>query len=290
MALGRAYMLLPGLLLYMLGWGIALAMGQTFDLLRFLLGYAAFALPHLSVSYSDDYFDQEGDRLGHPAGLTGGSGVLVRSPQLASAALFIAKLLLALGFLASLVFILVYPDSWPVLLVFIVGGLLGWYYSAPPVRFSSRGLGEEAAVAGVGIIMPLSGFMCSGASLVFSMAALALPLACFALTFILSVELPDADADRKGGKNTYVSRRGVEGGSRLIALASCIGTLSFLVIYLWGGFLPQEMMALSLASLLPTALFVLLAILRPEALLRARAGVSALMAFLVIAVTAIFLA
>jgi 1,4-dihydroxy-2-naphthoate octaprenyltransferase len=177
-----------------------------------------------------------------------------------------------------------------VLFVFIAGGLLGWYYSAPPARFSARGLGEVAAVAGVGLIMPLAGFMCSGAAVVPVLAVLVLPLACFALTFILSVELPDADADRRSGKNTYVSRRGVEGGSRLIALASCVGTLSFLVIYLWGGFLPPEMMALFFASLLPTALFTMLAILRPEALLRARTGVSALMAFLVMAVTALYLA
>jgi 1,4-dihydroxy-2-naphthoate octaprenyltransferase len=290
LSLGRVYMLVPGLLLYMLGWGIALALGQAFDAGRFLLGYAAFALPHLSVSYSDDYFDQAGDRLGAPSGLSGGSGVLLRAPELAPTALRMAKALLGLGFLTALLFALAYPDSWPVLIVFLAGGLLGWFYSAPPLRLSARGWGEVAAMAGVGIIMPLAGFMCSGHDLMPSLALLMVPLACFALTFILSVELPDAEADRLSGKNTYVSRQGLEGGSILIALASCIGTLSFLLIAMWGGLLPREMMALFLASLLPTFLFILMATARPDPFLRAKAGVSMLMVFLVIALSALLFA
>jgi 1,4-dihydroxy-2-naphthoate octaprenyltransferase len=286
-ALGRVYMLLPGLLLYALGWEVALALGQDFDAGRFLLGYLAFALPHLSMSYSDDYFDGEGDRLGRPAGFTGGSGVLLRSPQLAPAALRAAKALLIAGFMALVAFIILYPSSWLLPFVFVSGAMLGWYYSAPPVRLSARGMAEVSTMIGVGVIMPLAGCLCSGLVPLPGLVLFMVPLSLYALSFILSVELPDAEADRASGKSTYVSRNGVEAGSRLAALAMISGTLSLALICLDGTFIPKEMAVLTAASIVPAAVFLLLAIARPPADVRALAGVSGLVAFLIMALLAI---
>lgn len=273
-------MLVPGLLLYILGWEMASALGQDFDPFRFLLGYAAFLLPHLSVSYSDDYFDQEGDRLGHPAGISGGSGVLVRSPQLASLALRISQLLLAGGMLLAFVFVAVFPSSWIMLPIFVLGGLLGWCYSAPPLRLAARGLGEVATIVGVGVIMPLAGYLCSGAAIVAGMVLLLLPLMCFALCFILSVELPDLGADRSSGKVGLISRHGVEVGSRLAVMAAWLGSLGLFLLWLASGFLPEAMLRLAMLSLIPSAVFAFLAWRRPKAEARANIGVASLLLFL----------
>ncbi|MEI6797461.1 MAG: prenyltransferase, partial [Methanomassiliicoccales archaeon] len=252
LTLGRVYMLLPGLLLYTLGWEVALSLGAAWDMGRFLLGYAAFILPHLSVSYSDDYFDLEGDRLGHPAGISGGSGVLVRSPQLAPLALLLAKLLLAGGMLLALLFVIAFPSSWIMLPLFVIGGLLGWYYSAPPVRLTARRLSEVATAVGVGVIMPLAGFLCSGAALAPGMVLLLVPLVCFALCFILSVEMPDREADMASGKASFISRYGLDAGSHLAAATAVLGTVSLLLLGQLGSFLPVAMTRLGLLSIIPT--------------------------------------
>jgi len=287
LTLGRAFMLLPGLLLYALGWEVALALGQVWDPLRFLFGYAAFLLPHLSVSYSDDYFDMKGDRLGNPAGISGGSGVLVRSPQLAPLALLLAKALLAGGMLLAVLFVIAFPSSWIMLPVFIFGGLLGWYYSAPPLRLTGRGLSEVATVVGVGVIMPMAGYLCSGAVLVPGMVLLLLPLMCFALCFILSVEMPDAEADQASGKNSFISQHGLEAGSQVAALAALLGTISLLLLGQIGSFLPIAMTRLGLLSLIPALIFVILALRHPRAASRAKAGAAALVLLLALAMAAL---
>jgi 1,4-dihydroxy-2-naphthoate octaprenyltransferase len=59
--LARLHFLIPGLLLYSLGALTAIANGATFEPGPVVFGYAIFLLAHLSVHFSNDYFDREGD-------------------------------------------------------------------------------------------------------------------------------------------------------------------------------------------------------------------------------------
>jgi len=61
--LSGAHFLIPGIMLYVFGAFFAQAMGAGLDLVRGLFGYVIFGLAHLSVSFSNDYFDGEGDRI-----------------------------------------------------------------------------------------------------------------------------------------------------------------------------------------------------------------------------------
>ncbi|MEJ2242498.1 MAG: hypothetical protein P8Y18_10210 [Candidatus Bathyarchaeota archaeon] len=60
--LARLHFLIPGFMLYLLGFMLALLGGAMFDLNKFLLGYMIFGTAHLSVSFSNDYFDRISDR------------------------------------------------------------------------------------------------------------------------------------------------------------------------------------------------------------------------------------
>lgn len=273
-------MLLPGLLLYILGWEIAVALGPVWDWGRFLLGYAALLLVHLSVSYSNDYFDREGDPLGTPTGVSGGSGVLTRSPELAPLALSLAKWMLLAGGVLALIFVALFPSSWPLLPIFLAAGLLAWYYSAPPLRLTSRGLGELATAGGVGAIIPLAGYVSSGAGVVPGLALLLVPFFCFTFCSIISVELPDIEADRASGKVSLSSRFGMETASRAAAVAALMGTAVLFLGGRAGWILPEAMTRMGVVSLIPSVAYVLLALRRPGPETRVKVAAASLSLFI----------
>jgi 1,4-dihydroxy-2-naphthoate octaprenyltransferase len=60
-ATGRFPFLAAGFLLYLTGALFAVSTGTPFSLLPFLAGYLVCGSAHLSVSYSNDYFDRHTD-------------------------------------------------------------------------------------------------------------------------------------------------------------------------------------------------------------------------------------
>jgi 1,4-dihydroxy-2-naphthoate octaprenyltransferase len=74
--LARPQFLVPGLLLYILGFLLAAVHGANLDQGQFIWGYAIFFFAHFSLTFSNDYFDQEADSYKTPTPLSGGSGVL----------------------------------------------------------------------------------------------------------------------------------------------------------------------------------------------------------------------
>jgi 1,4-dihydroxy-2-naphthoate octaprenyltransferase len=61
--LGRFPFLLAGFVPFTAGALLAFLLGARFTPAQFLLGYAAMAAAHLSVHYSNDYFDADADRF-----------------------------------------------------------------------------------------------------------------------------------------------------------------------------------------------------------------------------------
>lgn len=124
--LSIGYFLILGLLLYFLGAEVAHVYGAGYQLDALLLGYLPWGFAHLSVSFSNDYFDREADRSGHSQGFSGGSGVLVSHPELAALARnFAIGLLVASWLCGALVAVwFVFPLGY--LALVFCGSLLGW--------------------------------------------------------------------------------------------------------------------------------------------------------------------
>lgn len=51
------------------------------------------------------------------------------------------------------------------------------------------------------------------------------------LLFTLSVEIPDMEGDRLGGKMTWIATKGRKFGFKIIALSGILATISFLLIH-----------------------------------------------------------
>lgn len=282
--LGRLHFVVGGFLLYTFGSMLALSGGAELDLSRFLLGYAVLFCAHLSVSYSNDYYDVEADAHTTATPISGGSKVLVERPHLRRPALAIAIGLI----LASLFLMAVFAWSYPVHPAFfglVIGGnLLGFYYTAPPARLAYRGLGEVATMVTIGVLVPAMGYIVvsgnlDGAFLVFVPALLL-----YGMLFIVIVQLPDLEGDRLGGKDTLVVRRGRRFGYLLAAASAILATAYFVFIALVApGAVPVDPRAAIAFSLVPAA-FAIGAALRgdlgfPGAARAATATMGSLFAF-----------
>lgn len=250
--LSRAHFVAGGALLFLAGGLWAALVGAPFSLGRFLLGFLVLFPAHLAVSYSNDYFDAETDGFGRPNFISGGSGVLVAHPELRGLARGIALGLMALSLGMGILFILTYAYS-PWFLAYVVGGnLLGWCYSAPPVRLSCRGLGEVATTFTLGWLVPGMGYVVVAGRFTYEFLLLGLFLTLYGLAFILTVEIPDMEADWLSRKRTLVVRRGRVFAFRLIEGVYLLATVLFFALAaIMEGHWRFDLAVLGLFSLLP---------------------------------------
>jgi 1,4-dihydroxy-2-naphthoate octaprenyltransferase len=228
--LARLHFLVLGFLLYLLGYVLALLGGIDFDLTKFLFGYLVFGTGHLSVSFSNDYFDRYSDRKSVKTPFSGGSKVLVEHPELESFAVSFAVFLLVISAVSSLLFIISYNYSLWFFVFVLLGGFLGWFYSATPVKLAYRGLGEISTMLGVGFFMAGMGYFVGSGFLDSLFLLFSLPLSFYGLFFIITVELPDVDCDILGSKKNIATIFGVKSGKLISFAAVLSGTLYFLVM------------------------------------------------------------
>ncbi|NLG50769.1 MAG: prenyltransferase [Chloroflexi bacterium] len=263
--LGRLHMIVAGFLLFSLGALVALYDSAPFGMGRFLLGFLILMPAHLSLHYSNDYWDAEADRFGEPTMFTGGSGVLVSSPQLRPVARWLALALMLCSMMVSVIFVLAFAFPAWLLGYALLGNLLGWFYAAPPIRLSYRGLGEISTTLTVGLLMPGLGYLTTRGGVADSFWLLTIPMLCYGVAFILSVQIPDMEADRQGGKRTLVTRIGRRAGFVGAGAAYMAATVSLLLVTLVvGGQGPAWLPTLTLFSLVPSAIGLVGLVRRPE--------------------------
>ena len=249
--LGRFPFLLSGFIPFTAAALLAHLLGAQFTPAQFLVGYAAMAAAHLSVHYSNDYFDADADQFVETSPISGGSGVLAANPGLKPAALRAAVALMAVSVLIGYLFVTVYDYPVVFLAFGVAGNLLGWFYTAPPIALAYRNLGEVTNMITFGLLMPGAGYFVAAGTLDLSFFAFALPLSLYGLVFITSVEIPDREGDIAGGKRTLIVRRGRIFGFSLIALAASLATAALIVFALSGAFYPVDFRPVALFSLIP---------------------------------------
>jgi 1,4-dihydroxy-2-naphthoate octaprenyltransferase len=230
--LGRPHFLVGGLLLFALGSTLATARGAGIDWQRYVWGQATITAAQWMTHYSNDYFDLDADRANStPTRWSGGSRVLV-SGAIAPRVALAASAVLGTVALCAACILAAQPDAPPLVLplaLLIIA--LSWCYSSPPLRLSSRGLGEATTVCVVTLLTPLFGFYVQSGTLRPLLLLSCFPLCCLQLGMLLTIELPDAAGDAAQGKRTLVVRHGAEWAAGLAAalLAVTFGSLPILL-------------------------------------------------------------
>jgi 1,4-dihydroxy-2-naphthoate octaprenyltransferase len=209
---------------------LAVVSGATFALDRFLLGSAIMLAALLSVNYGNEYSDVDVDRYNKPTAISGGSGILQENPELRRFAKWFAIFMMGLSVAFAAVFTVLF--SFPVFFILFVvfGNVASWFYAAPPLKLSYRGLGEIVTVILVGLMTPGMGYFILKTGFDMAFAVFALPCALYALAFIINVEMPDLEGDRIGNKKTLIVLKGRRFGFALIAFSLSVATTYFLMI------------------------------------------------------------
>jgi len=250
----RLQFLICGMALFAFGALWAILLGAPIYLSRILLGYLILLPAHLSISYSNDYFDVDVDKYDNPTVFSGGSGVLVDHPELRKPALWTAIILILCSLALGIVFQIVY--SFPIWFLgfVLLGNLIGWFYSAPPIRLAYRGLGELSMAVSIGLLIPGFGYLVTSGQINKEGLLFIIPLMLYGLAFILSVEIPDMESDRLGNKQTWVARKGRGFGFTVIAASFLMATLFFLCYpWLTSRIYPVDFRILGILSLIPLA-------------------------------------
>jgi 1,4-dihydroxy-2-naphthoate octaprenyltransferase len=220
------------MLAFSLGALLAAANGGNLDPARVVLCYAVVFLGDLSTHYSNDYFDVEVDKyVGHKKFFTG-STILVTHPKLRPLSKSISLSLLAFSNVLAATLVLFYGVPMEFLVITLAANFLGWVYSAPPFRLISRGLGEIIVAVVTGFAIPGVGYLAVRGQFDPLFAYFAVPFMMYGLILSLSLEAPDLDIDRKGGKRNLVVRKGESNVFAAITALAFSATVAFFV-YAW---------------------------------------------------------
>jgi 1,4-dihydroxy-2-naphthoate octaprenyltransferase len=169
-----------------------------------LIGVAAF---HIGANIINDYFDHTAgvDEANFtPTPFSGGSRVIQRGLLTARGVLALASTFYALGILIGLY--LAATRGLEILAIGVVGFLVGFIYTAPPIRLAHRGLGELAVALGFGPVIVVGTYFVQARQ--FSLEALyaSLPVALLIAAVLYINEFPDRPWDARAGKKTLVVR------------------------------------------------------------------------------------
>ena len=225
----RVHIVAGGVLAFSLGALLALANGGSFNPALVVSAYVVVLLGDLSSHYSNDYFDVEVDKHIEQKKFFAGSGILVNHPNLRSASKSISvSLLVCANFLAVAIFLFLGAPI-EIFIVILGASLVGWFYSAPPTRLISRGFGEVAVACVTGFAIPAIGYLSVRGQFDPLFVYLAVAFVMYGFMLSLSLEAPDAEIDRKGGKRTFVVRKGAGSVFLLILALTASATVTFFV-------------------------------------------------------------
>jgi len=261
--LGRFQFILGGFLFFCCGALFALLLNAEFNLNIFMLGYLALFFAHLSVSYSNDYFDLKVDSLGQPSKFSGGSGILLENPELRDFSKYFALILIFLSIFTALILTIYFNLPISFLALILLGNILGWFYSAPPVKLSYHGLSELATVL-TGFIVPGIGYIILMGKLDVNFIFFVIPLMLYELFFILNIEIPDMEADKLGLKKTFVASYGRSISFIFISISALAATLYYIILSVTISYSKIDLNTIILISLIPLTIAVLSALNKPS--------------------------
>ncbi len=139
-------------------------------------------------------------------------------------------MLISSNVLAAILVILGAPIEF--LIIFLGASLVGWFYSAPPLRLISRGFGEFAVACVTGFAIPGLGYLAIRGHFDPLFFYFTLPFIMYGLILSLSLQVPDIKVDSKANKRNLAVRLGERWAFFLIFVMALCAALTFCV-YVW---------------------------------------------------------
>lgn len=235
-SMGRPPFLLGIIPIYLLGTVQSLHDGYEIRILFLITGLLLVWLVQLMTHYINEYCDLATDLATEtPTRISGGSRILVDGmvPKDMARIAGIVSLLLAI-FLAIAMILLLGAGKWS--LAFAGAGiLLGWLYSASPLKLDSRGFGEVNIVLVSSFLVPGLSYYLQTSAINPQLLAISAPVGLITFALTLATELPDLEADRATGKRTLVVLLGRKRAVWLNIISLVLGwiILAIALVILW---------------------------------------------------------
>jgi 1,4-dihydroxy-2-naphthoate octaprenyltransferase len=183
----------------------AYSSGVVFQLNKAILTVLLALIVHAGVNVLNDYFDAlngtdaiNTERL-YP--FTGGSRFIQNGVLTTSQTANFAYLLLAIGIFGGLY--LAWLVGFGLIIIGAIGVLIGWAYSASPLRLNGRGLGELCVLAGfLGVVIGAD--FVQRHTLSFQPFVIGMPYALLVTNLLYINQFPDRKADAVAGKRHLV--------------------------------------------------------------------------------------
>ena len=136
--------------------------------------------------------------------------------------MLIISILLALG---AVIFF-----NAPIMLLFIaiVVDLLGWFYSAPPIRLSKRGFGEITVAFATGFAIPSIAYLSVKNQLDSDFLFLTIPFILYGFMLSLNLEAPDIENDKTQGKTNLATKISQQTIAYIILILASLSSMAFL--------------------------------------------------------------
>ena len=173
---------------------------------------------------------------------SGGKRVLVDGLMTRRQTAWMAAAFYTLGIAAGLAIVIGREPQ--VLWLGMLGAGLAFFYHAPPLKLSYRGLGEVAVALAYGPVIACGTYLVQRHGVSPEVLWASLPLGVAIMAFLWINEFPDARADALAGKRTLVVRLGRPWAARAFAGLVVLTYLGLVVLPLsglppgvWGGFI-----------------------------------------------------
>ncbi len=231
----RAPFLTGAIVPVILGTCVAWASSGVFLPDFFLLTLIAGIFVHIGSNIANDYYDHQSGtddmNVEFVRPFTGGSRMIQRGWMSPREVFAEAIIFFVLG--GGIGLYLAYTRGIEVLILGIIGIGSGFFYTAPPFRFVSRGYGEVFIGLNFGVLMTLGAYFVQTQVLAWEAVFPSLPIAILITAVLYINEFPDHDADRDAGKRTIVVRMGREraGKGYVVLMASVYLSILIPIIF-----------------------------------------------------------
>jgi len=241
--LARLRFLLYNVLPVGLGAAVAVHAGHPLDLKWYVVAQVFAWLVHVMTHYCNEYFDLDADRANvYHTPWTGGSRALVDGLVSPMVSLGTAFLLWAGG-----MFLVVLLPTGPARLLGAVTLALAWFYTAPPLKFNYRGLGEVTVAAILNGLWPIVAVVLQAGQIPPMLLAVLAPTALLQIARMMIMNLGDRVSDESVGKRTIPV---IIGYSRAITVIVTAQVVAYLMLTLFAalGWVPWPAWALMMAT------------------------------------------
>jgi 1,4-dihydroxy-2-naphthoate octaprenyltransferase len=246
--------LVPILLGSAIGWA---EMG-TFRWSLFLLTLLAGLFLHIGTNVINDYYDYKSGNdevnVEFVRPFSGGSRVIqlgLLSPlEMLSGALFFFILGAGIGLY------LAWAVSPLLLLLGIVGVVSGFFYTAPPFNWASRGIGELLVGFNFGVLMTVGAYIVQTGTWSWQPVIASIPIALLIAAVLYINEFPDYKADKAVNKTHIVVRLGLARGIKVYVGLMALPYLSLVIAVLTAAITPYALIGLVTLPLALRAVFL----------------------------------